>query len=216
MVLSAFARIQVRATSLRQEHMVNARHELNYLLVQLGNLQPNLWKVQQNTINLVNGTATYTIPANTVMILDAWVSVNTGTPQQTDRYITPISRTEYASFANKSTPGQASQFWFDRLIAPTITMYPVPDANGPYVLNYFSCVQMQDANLPGGETMDVPYLWYDAIVAGMSHRLSRIYAPPLEAVRKTDAQEAWKIAASQNTENVSLSLAPTLMTYYRR
>ncbi len=214
--LSAFARIQVRAPSLRQEHMVNAYNEMNYLMVELGNLQPNLWKVVQNSTALANGTALYTVPDNTVMILDAWITTQTGTASQFDRLITPMSRSEYASLANKNTPGPPTQFWFDRLQSPTIIMYPVPDNSGPFILNYFSCLRMQDANLAGGETMDIQYLFIDCIVAGLAHRLSRIYAPTLEAQREKDYDKAWKLAAAQNTENVGLSLSPTLRTYFRR
>src|SRR5580704_7054185 len=85
-VLEAYERIQVRATSIRQEHMVSARRALNLLLVEASNRQVNLWKVQQNSFPLVQGTALYNLPANTVLVLDAWVSSNTGTPNQTDIY----------------------------------------------------------------------------------------------------------------------------------
>ena len=196
--------------------MYDALQEMNYLLVELGNLQPNLWKVVQTSTNLSNGVALYTVATNTVMILDAWITQNSGTAQQTDRYISPMSRTEFASLANKSTPGQPSQYWFDRLQSPTITMYPVPDSGGPYILNYYSCLRMQDANLAGGETMDIQYLFIDAVVAGLAHRLARIYKPELEAQREKDYDKAWRIAASQNTENVGLSISPAIRTYYKR
>jgi hypothetical protein len=75
---------------------------------------------------------------------------------------------------------------------------------------------MFDANFPAGETPDVPYRWLDALVAGLAHRLSRIYAPQMEQVRKADAQEAWQQAAAQDTENVGFMLAPGLAQYYRR
>lgn len=214
-VLSAFERIQIRSPSLRQEHLNTARNELNYLFVQLSNLQPNLWKVQQNSIPLVSGTASYSVPANVVMILDAWVTVNSGTQQATDLYVTPISRTEYASLSSKTTPGRSTVFWFDRTITPVLYPWPVPDSSGPYVFNYFACLQMQDANLPGGETPDIPYRWIDALVAGLAHRLARVYSPQLESVRKTDAMEAWQVAATQDTENVDLVLSPNLGGYYR-
>jgi hypothetical protein len=215
-VLEAYERIQVRATSIRQEHMVSARRALNLLLVEASNRQVNLWKVQQNSFPLVQGTALYNLPANTVLVLDAWVSSNTGTPNQTDIYITPISRTEYATFSNKQTPGRPTSWWMDRLISPTLTVWPVPDASGPYVFNYFSCVQMQDANLAGGETPDLPYRWLDWFAAGLAHRLSRYYAPQLEAARKEDAKEAWTIAATQDVEPVALAISPNIRGYYRR
>lgn len=215
-VLAAYERIQIRAPSLRIEHMVTARRELNFLLAEAANKQVNLWKVEKLSIPLVQGTATYNIPARVVMVLDAWITTNEGLATQNDRYITPISRTEYASYSNKNTQGPPTTFWFDRLLAPTVTLWPVPQSGTVQVFNYFACVQMQDANLAGGETPDLPYLWLDWFVAGLAHRVARVYKPELEAIRKTDAAEAWAIAAAQNTENVPFNLAPGIGTYYRR
>lgn len=215
-VLAAFERVRVRAPSIRIEHMVTARRELNLLLVEAANKQVNLWKVEQISVNMVPGTATYAVPARVVMILDAWITTNNGQQSQSDRYITPISRTEFASYSNKNTQGPPTTFWFDRLIAPTVTMWPVPDNSGPYVFTYFACVQMQDAGLRGGETPDLPYRWLDWFVAGLSHRLSRTYAPELEAIRKQDAKEAWETAAAQDTENVNFNLGLGIGGYYRR
>ncbi len=214
-VLSAYERIQIRAPELRQEHMRSAYNEFNFLLSALSNLQPNLWKVIRTQTVLTPGTATYTLPAYTVMVLDASIVLNFGTQNESRRYITPISRTEYLSYANQQSPGQPTVFWFDRTETPTVTFYLVPDSNGPYTFDFFSCLQVQDANLTNGETLDVPYRWLDAVVAGVAHRLSRIYAPQLEPVRKADALEAWTIAATQDTENVPLMLAPQLSGYYR-
>lgn len=197
--------------------MNTALFESNFLMAHFSNLQPNLWKVQQNSITMIQGTGLYTIPANVVMILDAWITTNSGQSNQTDLYITPISRTEWASYANKQTQGRPTSYWFDRILpTQTINPWPVPDASGPYVLNYYACLQMQDSGLPGGQTPDIPFLWLDAYVAGLAHRFARVYKPELEAVRKQDAIDAWKVAASQNTENVALSMSPNIRGYYRR
>ena len=214
LVLAAYERIQIRAPAIRQEHMLSARRELNFLFSQWSNASPNLWEITLVSQTLTPGTATYSVNANTIMILDAVITLNQGSANQSDLYVTPISRTEYMSYASKFTQGRPTIYWFDRLISPTITLYPVPDSGGPYTLNYYSCTQMQDANLAGGETPDVPYRFFDAIVAGMSHRLARIYAPQMEAARKVDSTEAWGIAAEQDTENVNFNLAPGLSVYY--
>lgn len=216
-VLAAFERVRVRAPSIRIEHMQTARREINLLFVEWANKQVNLWKVESDSIPLIAGQATYSIPAKTVLVLDAWITTQQGSQfSQNNRYITPFSRTEYASLSNPNTPGAPTQYWFDRILAPTLTFWPVPDQNGPYTFNYFRAAQMQDANLAGGETPDIPYLWLDAMVAGLSHRLSRTYAPDLEQVRKADAMEAWTVAAAQNIEVVNLSLAPPIGRYYNR
>lgn len=218
-VLMAFDRCLIRAPSIRQEHMISARRELNDLFVELSNRQVNLFSVQLNSITLVNGQATYSIPTNTVMILDAYLSANQGLVSQTDRYITPISRTEYATYASKQTPGPPTVFWFDRLISPTVTTFPVFDGDSYNTINYYSCVQMQDANLASGETPNVPYRWLSVVVSGLAWRLSKVWPPanvdPLAfaAARKADYDEAWKWAAMQDTENVPMTLAPAINAY---
>lgn len=197
--------------------MVAAREEMNLLFAAWANSQVNLFKVTLTSVPLVTGVASYAVPNNVVMILDTYITRNAGTVNAIDLVISPLSRTEFASLSNKQTPGQPTQFWFDRTPpAQNITMYPVPDASGPYVLNYYACIQMQDLNLPGGETPDLPYRWLDAFVAGLAYRLARIYAPELEDKRKTDALEAWHTAAEQDVENVSLSIAPQLRGYFPR
>lgn len=215
-VLNAFSRIKVYPSELLQHHMMMARQELNLLLAEAANKQVNLWKVDLVTVPLVNGQTTYPVDPRTVMILDAWITQGIGS-NIVDLFITPVSRTEYASFSNKATPGRPTCFWFDRLISPTITLWPVPDQNSTYTLSYYRCIQMQDANLAGGETPDLPYLWLDWFCAGISHRLARHFADSeMEKMRKADALEAWTIAAAQNTENVPLTLAPGISQYYRR
>lgn len=215
-VLAAFERVRVRAPSIRHEHMVTARRELNLMFVEWSNKQVNLFKVEQFSTALTAGTPSYSVAPRVVMILDAWISTGSGA-SQTDLYVTPMSRTEYASLAVKSTPGRPTSYWFDRLISPLVYPWPVPDSSGPYTLNYFACVQIQDANLQGGETPDVPYLWLDALVKGLAHRLAQCgYSPELEQARKQDAMEAWNVAAAQNVENVDVYLAPAISTYYRR
>lgn len=215
-VLAAYERCQIRLPSIRQEHMLTARRELNFLLSEFSNKQVNLWEVTLRSASLSQGTATYSINANTVMLLDVYISLNQGASNQTDRYITPLSRTDYASIANKSSQGFPTSYWFDRTINPTITFWPVPDSGGPYTLNYYCCTQIQDANLPGGETPDIPYRWTDALVSGLAYRLCRVYKPELEAIRKTDAMEAWTVAATQDTENAPVAITPSVSSYYRR
>lgn len=215
-VLAAYERCQIRLPSIRQEHMLTARRELNFLLSEWSNKQVNLFEVVLRSQSLSSGTATYSVNANTVMILDVYISLNQGSTNQTDRYITPLSRTNYASISNKQATGFPTSYWLNRLITPTITFWPVPDSGGPYTLNYYCCTQMQDANLPGGETPDIPYRWTDALVAGLAYRLCRVYKPELEQIRKADATEAWTIAATQDVENAPFTLSPGIGSYYRR
>jgi len=215
-VLMAFDRIGILPAAVTTEHMWTARNEMNLMFVEWSNKQVNLWSVELITTPLLDGVPSYVVPPRVVMILDAYIVTNAGTSAATDRVVSPISRTDYASMANKLTPGPPTSFWFDRQIAPTISMWPVPDATGPFLLKYYACVQIQNANLGMGELPNIPYLWLDAFVAGLAFRLSRKYAPDKATLFKSEATETWTVAATQNVENVAMSIQPGLSAYRMR
>lgn len=187
--------------------------ELNTLFSRLNNMGPNLWTVDLQSIPLVQGSATYSVPAETIQILDVYIRY--GSPS-IDRILYGLSRTEYASLSNKATQGVPSQFWFDRLISPTITFYLTPDGANPYVAYYYRFRQIQDSRVAGNQVAEIPNRWIDAVIAGLAHRMARIYAPQLEQIRKMDADEAWNIAATQDVEQVPLMVMPGLGGYWRQ
>lgn len=213
LILNAFGRIKIRPSEITQSHMYQARLSANFVLTEWSNLQPMLWEVGLQTVPLLQGVATYTVPSETVMILDMYVSYGNPT---TDRFIYPISRTEYSALPNKTFQSFPNQFWFDRLISPTFTLYPVPDGNGPYVVKYYSVRQTQDAVIAGGLNVEVPFRMLDAFVAALAWRLSEIFAPEMEQRMQQKAERAWAIASTQDTENVPLMIVPGLAGYYRR
>jgi hypothetical protein len=211
-VLASFARLQIKRTMIGQEHLADAANEANLLAIEFANKQPNLWTSELQTFSLTEGTATYDLPARTIMVLVCYLRTGSGASQN-DRLLFPISTYEYASYPNKNEEGFPSVFWFDRQISPTITFWQVPDASSTYTAELQCVRQIQDINLPSGETPDLPYRFLDAFVAGLAYRLSRSHAPQLEATRKADYDEAWAIAATQDTENVNMSLIPGLSSY---
>ena len=211
-VLNAFGKVQVRPSEITQNHMFTARMALNELLSEFSNLQPNLWEVSLQQIPLVQGSATYTVPAETVMILDLYISYGSPT---VDRYLYPISRSEYASYAVKTTQGTPSVYWFDRLISPQVTFYLVPDGNGPYIAKYYSVRQTQDADVANGQNVEVPYRFFGAYIAGLAWKLSETYAPALENKLFARYQRALAIAQTQDTENVALYITPSVGGYWR-
>lgn len=211
-ITAAYGRIKVRRTEILTPHIQDAVMELNSLFSRMNNAGPNLWTVDLQNIPLVQGTATYSVPSTTIQILDVFIRY--GTPS-TDRILYPISRTEFASLPMKTQQGFPSQFWFDRLISPTITFYMTPDGNGPYTAYYYRYRQIQDSLTPNGQVAEIPNRWIDALIAGLAYRLSRIYAPELEQMRKDDAKEAWENAATQDVENVPLNIVPGTIGYWR-
>lgn len=214
LTIYAFNLCGLRATSLTQEHFVSARMAANLLLGRLSSMPGvNTWTVDLQTVPLVQGQATYTVPSNTVAMLDAYFTIGTGAAA-IDRIMMPVSRSEYASYSNKEQQGAPTVFWFDRLLSPTVTLYQVP--NGQQVsFSYYRMVQIQDANFTSGQQVDLPYYFMETYALGLAQRLAMIWAPDKAAGLKMMFDEAYAIAADQNTETAQFYIAPGISPYYR-
>lgn len=207
--LYAYNLIGVRNTAVLQEHMEAARMATNMLLAGWANRGVNLWTVDLVTTPLVTGQATYDVEDNTVVMLDAYI-VSSGI----DRIILPISRTEYASYPNKAQQGFPTVFWYDRLINSQVSLWPVPDGSQTS-LKYYRVRRIQDAELTNGQSVEVPYLWLEALSYGLAARLAIIWAPDRAQGLKALADEAYQIAADQNVETSNFYITPGLSGYWR-
>lgn len=215
LVIYSYQNIGVRPTALLQEHMDSARMATNMMLARWANQGVNLWCVDLVTTPLVTDQATYPVDGTTVMILDAYVT-NDDSGANIDRIIMPVSRTEYASYPNKEQQGFPTVYWFDRLISPNITLWPVPNTdNGPQDLKYYRVRQIQDSNLQNGQNVEIPYMWLEAFSDGLAYRLARIWNPQIAVALKAQADESYAIAAAQNIEQVQQYISPMLSGYWR-
>jgi hypothetical protein len=214
LTLYAFNLCQIRPTSLVQEHMQSARMATNMMLATWSNQGVNLWAVDLVTTPVTQGVSTYAVDANTVMILDAYM-VTTGGGSNTDRIIMPVSRTEYASYPNKAQQGFPTSFWFDRLISPTVTLWPVPDGSSTTTLKYYRVRRLQDSEFSSGQTVEIPYLWLEAFADGLAYRLAKVWNPQIAQGLKAVADETYKIAADQNIEQAQQYISPQIFGYFR-
>jgi hypothetical protein len=213
-VLYAFARCGVFRTEITTEHLQNARIAANMIMSDWSNDQPNLWTVSLQSVQCVAGQTTYDLPASTVLILDAYLRLNTGQPGQADFVMWPISRSEYSAFPNKTTPGFPTVFWFDRLLAPTVTLWQ-PPANASWVFWYYCVNQIQDAALANGATLDVPFYFLKAYSDRLAAELAVIYAPERAVPLGALADKSYLKATERNAESVPLFIMPGLNSYFR-
>lgn len=213
LTLYAYNLIGVRNTALLQEHLESARMAANLMLARWSNQGVNLWAVDLQTIPLVQGTSTYSVPANTVMMLDVYISTTSG-GQTIDRLILPVSRTEYASYPNKAQQGFPTTYWFDRLLSPTVTIWPVPDGTQTS-LKYYRVRRLQDAAISNATDVEIPYLWMEAFAYGLALRLAQTWNPQMIAMLKPMADESYQIAADQNVETAQQFITPLVGGYWR-
>ena len=119
----------------------SARRSLNLLFSEWGNRGVHLWKVQLNEQQLTAGVATYTVPTNVNDVLEAYISSTAQAadgPATNDIALTKIDRSAYSALPNKLATGQPSQYYVDRQIDPTISLYVAPDASTYTYLKFYS------------------------------------------------------------------------------
>lgn len=216
LVLYAYNMLQVRPTAVLQEHMFSARMATNLMLADWANKGVNLWKVDLVEEPLVAEQSTYDVDPSTVMMLDAYIRTDNGVSPPTDRLILPITRTEYASYPNKASQGPPNVFWFDRLLAPTVTLWPVPTTNVTGMsLVYYRMRQIQDAGFANGQNVDVPYRWLKALSDGLALELARSWAPSRVLEMAQFAKDSYATAAGNDVEDGQYYISPMIGSYYR-
>lgn len=210
-----------------------ARRSLNLLTIEWANRGVNLWTIEQGSIPLVQGQITYSLPVDTIDLLDHVVRTQSGI-NQTDINISRISVDTYSTIPNKNTQGRPIQVWINRQSGatypvggqpegtdpdtgvdhPTINVWPCPDQSNFYTFVYWRLRRIQDAG-NGVDTQDIPFRMLPALVAGLAYHLS-LKIP--DATQRTPMlkqmyDEAWEQAADEDREKASLRIVPRQMFY---
>lgn len=224
-VFEAFDRISVLPPQITRHHLISARTSLNLELERWSNAGFNFWELDSGTINLAINEATYTLPINLVTMTELWYSnVNgNGSGVNQDRIMVPITRSQYAALTNKLQQGIPTQYWFQMLTVPQVTIWEVPSIGAPnYVLQWYGLKQIQDANLGTAETPDIPYRAVDCLCARMAFRLCEKFGPKdpqarqaLMTEKKLLADEAWDEMSRRDQEPGPVTVRPNLSSYAR-
>jgi hypothetical protein len=90
-----------------------ARRSLNLLTIEWANRGINLWTIEQGQIVMTTGQNMYSIPVDTIDLLDQVIRTGSDT-NQTDISITRISEPTYMSIPNKNATGKPIQVWVNR------------------------------------------------------------------------------------------------------
>lgn len=218
-LIEAFERVKIKPQALGHDHFTSGRRSLNLELASWSNRGVNLWGVDLVTLQLSPNVAGYTVAKETVSILDLYTSTTDQSGVATDRILSPVGRSDYAAYPNKLQTGPPTVFWFDRLAVPQLYFWPVTDI--ATTVKYYRMRRIQDANATMDEVADIPYLFLEALCAGLAARLAWKYAPAnVPAAQfalpfKAEAKQAWDEAAAENTEAVPVSIRPMLGGYWR-
>ena len=205
-----------------------ARRSLNLLTIEWANRGINLWTIEHGQIQLTTGQVTYTLPVDTIDLLDQVIRTNSDSvSNQTDINISRISESTYSTIPNKLTQGRPIQVWINRqsgattptgVNAPTINVWPSPNApDNQYIFVYWRLRRIQDVG-DGANTQDIPFRFLPAMVAGLAYYLSiKIQGTDPNRVMglKADYEEQFRLAAEEDREKSSIRFVPRNMSYTR-
>ena len=198
-----------------------ARRSLNLLLMEWSNRGINLWTVEEGSILLTTGVATYNLPIDTVDLLDHVIRTGSG-QNQSDITISRISGSTYSTIPNKTAMGKPIQVWINRqsgattptgVAYPTINVWPTPQApDEQYTFVYWRLRRMQDAG-NAVNTQDIPFRFLPALIAGLAYYLS-MKLPGVDMQRaqalKAVYDEQFDLAAQEDRDKSALRVVPRM------
>jgi len=180
-----------------------ARRSLNLMFADWANRGLNLWTVKQETVSVVSGTATYTLDATYVDLLEVVLRNSSNT----DFTLTQMSRNEYLTIPNKTSTGQPSQYFFDRQTIPTITLWSTQNASFTLVYYYVRRIQDADALV---NTTDAPFRFLPCMAAGLAYYIAIKRAPDRIQILKSIYEEEFQRAAAEDASSTPLKLTPNM------
>jgi hypothetical protein len=189
-----------------------ARRSMNLLTIEWQNRGINMWTIDSGSVSLTNGTGQYTLPADTIDLLEQVVRTGAGNVStQSDLTISRISVSTFASIPNKLTTGRPVQVWVERLRdAPRINIWPVPDSND-YTFVYWRMRRVEDAG-SGVQTADMNFRFFPCLVAGLAYYIS-LKVPdlmPRVDMLKAVYEEQFQLAAGEDREKASVRFVPRM------
>jgi len=189
-----------------------ARRSMNLLTIEWQNRGINMWTIDSGSVSLTNGTGQYTLPADTIDLLEQVVRTGAGNVStQSDLTISRISVSTFASIPNKLTTGRPVQVWVERLRdAPRINIWPVPDSND-YTFVYWRMRRVEDAG-SGIQTADMNFRFFPCLVAGLAYYIA-LKVPelmPRVDMLKAVYEEQFQLAAGEDREKASIRFVPRM------
>jgi len=185
-----------------------ARRSLNIMLLEWQNRGLNLFTIDEGTLSLSSGTATYTMPVDTIDVIEHNIRTGSGT-NQIDTALERISVSNYAAQSNKNTRGKPSQIYVQRLATETkVTVWPVPDEG--YTLAYFRLKGIDGLATGVGTTAAIPPRFIPCLVAGLAYQIAM--KKPESAARvvplKQEYEYQFELAAGEDAETASIRFVP--------
>ena len=148
---------------------VTARRSMNIMFADWSNRGVHLWEVEQVSLDLVQGTTSYSLNEFDIDILDAVIR-RTVNGTQTDFQIDRIERGEYLDIPNKNTQARVTQYYLERTITPKLFVWPAPENSTDKFVSY-RWKRIQDIS-GSVDDVDLPSRFLPCLVTGLAFNLA--------------------------------------------
>tara|TARA_Y100000114_G_scaffold109870_1_gene103442 strand:- start:154 stop:831 length:678 start_codon:yes stop_codon:yes gene_type:complete len=186
-----------------------ARRSLNLITLEWQNRGLNLWTIESGTQALTAGTATYTLPTDTIDLIEHQIRTGTGT-SQVDTNVSRISVSTYAKQSAKNTEGRPSQIFVDRqATSVSVTLWPVPDLS-TYTLFYYRLKGIDGVSSGIGTTADMPPRFVPCLASGLAYYIAMKKPQVADRVAplKQEYEFQFELAASEDADSSSIKFVP--------
>ena len=189
-----------------------ARRSMNLMFLEWQNRGLNLWTIKNASQSLTAGTSRYSLDAKVLDIVEAFIRTNSGNvSRQVDQNLTRISVKQYSHLTNKLTESKPLQFWLEKSdTVSSVNLWPVPDSNESYSLEYYYIERIADAWATGAANPEVPSRFLPCLVAGLAYHIS-LKKPELQnriQLLKSLYDEQWQQAVDADRGKESLFFVP--------
>ena len=158
----------------------------------------------KNNFDSTNGTAP-------IDVLDVFIR-ETVSSETTDLPMSRLSRAEYSHIVNKSSTGKPNQYFVNKQITPTISVWPAPDKSSTYTIVMNVLTRMDDSD-SATNTMEIPFRFYPCLTAGLAYYISIKRAPERTAMLKSMYEDEFTRALSQDEDRASYRISPDIRSY---
>ena len=187
-----------------------ARRSLNIMFADWANRGVNLWTIEEVTLTLADGTASYNLNGYDIDILSAVIRDNGQNPV-VDIEIDRIGRQEYLNIPTKSTKARPTQFFVDRQTTPVVKLCPTPDSSNYQLISY-RIQRIDDVNT-SAEDPDVPSRFIPCMVSGLAYYIALKKNPQKAGLLKQQYEQDFSLAADEDRNRASLMLTPSRRFY---
>ena len=192
-----------------------ATRSLNLMLAEWSNRGLNQWSIKEKTVAMVEDTTTYNVDSTNgtaaIDVLDVFIRETIGS-EATDLPMSRLSRAEYSHITTKSTTGKPNQFFVNKQLTPTISVWPAPDKSSTYTIYMNVLTRMDDADA-GANTLDMPFRFYPCLAAGLAYYISLKRAPDRTQMLKALYEDEFARALAQDEDRSSFNISPNLRSY---